>query len=438
MNWITQVLNTYNEITRTNPLVATLALPLIGGIMFYLKDVPKKLLELLVEYTTVTMSLNNAGYDGNLDAYNAFDKWFMQSGYRRFSKKFFMFRQYKDDLFAEETYKPYRLGIGNGLHMFFYKGKFFWFTKERLESGGSEKLKEEISIYAFGWNFRVFEDLVDLFNEKRGMTGEVMVHHFNREARSWEEVGKLPQRNIDTFCMNAELKADIINKITEFLGRREWYRRKGLTYKITSLFQGPPGTGKTTLVKLLAVHFKRDLYVLDLADQTNASLPDALSKIKPGSFLLLEDVDQAGGAVKNRKKKKELADVMADMNLNLLTMSGYLNAFDGVVSLDNLIIFKTTNCPEDLDEAVKRDRRIDHEFTIGELTSKEIWTYMLQMYELDENNLPANAVVLSFLNSDIRLPGCQVENAFIDHPEDHRAFLEKIVQRANARVKLAA
>lgn len=436
MNWINQLLNTYNDLTRSNPLIATLALPVIGGIMFYLKDVPKKLWDLLVAYTTVNMSLNNAGYDGNLDAYNAFDKWFMQSGYRRFSKNFFMFRQYKDELFVDEVYKPYRMGIGNGLHMFFYKGKFFWFRKGRMDSSGSEKQKEEIDIYTFGWSHSVFEDLVDLFNLKRGAAGDVLIHNFNREARSWEEVGRLPQRSIDTFCMNSALKAEIIGKITEFLGRREWYRKKGLTYKITSLFQGPPGTGKTTLVKLLAMHFKKDLYVLDLSDQTNASLVDALSKIKPGSFLLLEDIDQAGGAVKDRTKKKELVDVVADMNLNMLTMSGYLNAFDGVVSLDNLIIFKTTNHPEDLDEAVKRDGRIDHEFTIGELTSKEIWAYMVQMYELDREMQGIWCV--PFLAYDIQLPGCQVENAFKEHPDDPRAFMDEIAKRASSRLKLAA
>jgi hypothetical protein len=435
MNWIHQLLQSYNEITRTNPLVATLALPVVGGIMFYLKDLPKKLFDLFVAYTTVTMTLNNTGWDGNIDAYNMFDKWFMQSGYAKWSRSFFMFRQYKDDMFSDETvYKPYRMGAGRGTHIFFYKRKLFWFEKGNLDSGGSEKQKEEITIRTFGWKQNVFYDLVDLFNEKKGGSDDVFIHKFNFSDKSWEQVGKVPVRSIDTFCMDSGLKAEIIGKIEDFFNRREWYRKKGLTYKMTDLFYGPPGTGKTTLCKLLAAHFKRDLYVLDLSQQTNESLIDALSKIKPGSFLLMEDVDQAGNAVRDRKKKKDLAEIVMDMGG--LTMSGMLNAFDGVVGLDNLVILMTTNHPEDLDEAIKRDGRVDNEYLIGELGSKEIFQYMQQMYELNDEMRQIWCV--PFMAYNMTLPGCEVENAFKNYPEDPRGFIDDVAERVSTRLKLAA
>lgn len=439
MHWLNQLLQMYSDLTRANPLVATLALPIIGGIMFYLKDVPKKLWDLLVAYTTVTMSLNNAGYDGNLDAYNAFDKWFMQSGYKKWSKTFFMFRQYSDDLFQGEEYKPYRMGVGNGKHFFFYKGKFFWFVKGKLESGGSEKLKEEISIHTFGWSHQVFEDLVNLFNEKKHAANVVMIHKFDASTRSWEEVGKIGDRGIETFCMNSEQKAEILKKIGDFQNRRAWYKKKGLTYKTSFLFFGPPGTGKTTLSKLLAAHFKKDIYLLDLNGHTNNSLVDALSKIKPGSFLLIEDVDQSGSAVKDRTKKKELTDVLAlDLMGNGLTMSGMLNAFDGVISLDNLIIIMTTNHPEDIDAAIRRKSRIDNEYLIDELGPKEIWDYAVIMYDLEDKHLPADPNMLTFLNSSLRLPGCEVENTFKEYPESVGDFLNEICHRADLRLKKAA
>lgn len=437
MNWITEVFRQYNAATQANPLLATMILPVVGGLMFFMKDVPKKLWDTLVRYTTVTMWLNNAGYDGNLDAYNMFDKWFMQSGYGKYSRSFFMFRQYRDDMFADETiYKPYRLGVGDGYHFFFYKRKFFWFSKGKLESGGSEKQKEEIMLRTFGWKQSAFQELVELFNMKKGGADDVFIHKFDSANKSWEQVGKVPLRDISTFCMNEETKAEILNKIVQFTKRRDWYRKKGLTYKESFLFLGPPGTGKTTLCKLLAAYFKKDLYVIDLTDHTNASLVDALAKIKPGSFVLMEDVDQAGGAVKDRSKKKELVDVVMDMNC--LTMSGFLNAFDGVVALDNIIVLMTTNRPDDLDAAVRRKSRINNEYLIDLLSTKEIWNYARLMYELDDKYLSPDPTVLTFLNSDLRLAGCEVENAFKENPDDVVAFLNDVTGRMGKQLKLVA
>jgi SpoVK/Ycf46/Vps4 family AAA+-type ATPase len=281
----------------------------------------------------------------------------------------------------------------------------------------------------------VFRDLVDLFNEKKGASDEIFIHRFGSD-KTWEEVGKIPMRDVDTFCMNEDQKRDILKKITDFTNRREWYRKKGLTYKTSFLFYGPPGTGKTTLAKLLASHFRKDVYLIDLSQHSNNSLIEALSSIKPGSIVLMEDVDQAGGAVKDRKKKKELTEAISD-SLSPLTMSGMLNAFDGVVGLDNVIVIMTTNHPEDLDEAVRRKSRIDNDYLIGELTNKEIAPYMKLMYELDD--LETQRFMLSVHSEEWELPGCEVENAFKENPDDPEAFVRELARRNHVkRLKLAA
>lgn len=424
MDWINSIISHYNELTKLNPLVATIAIPLIGGIMFYLKNLPSRLWDMFIRYTTVTMSLNNAGYDGNIDAYNLFDKWFMLSGYKRFSRNFFMFRQWREELFAEETYAPYRLGIGFGYHFFFYEGRLFWFVKRKLDSSGAEREKEEITIRTFGLNNTVFERLTGLFNAKRTRSEMISVHALGGRD-GWKEICEVLPRDISTFCMNAEQKNDILAKIQRFIDNRDWYRRKGLTYKVSFLFYGPPGTGKTTLSRLLAMHFRRDIYTMDLSSMSNESLVAALANIRPGSFLLLEDVDQAGNAVRKRKKdaEKQAVEIATEaLTGGGLTMSGLLNAFDGVVGLDNLIIIMTTNHPEDLDPAVRRKSRIDNEYLIDELTSKEIWEYVLQMYDTMSQE-HHDRVYKYLISNEIRLPGCDVENLFKENPDNPVAFL---------------
>jgi hypothetical protein len=424
MDWINSIFSHYNEITKMNPLVATIAIPLVGGLMFYLKNLPSRLWDMFIRYTTVTLSLNNAGYDGNIDAYVLFDKWFMHSGYKRFSRNFFMFRQWREELFAEESYAPYRLGIGFGYHFFFYEGRLFWFMKRKLDSSGAEREKEEITVRTFGLNNTVFERLTVLFNAKRSRSEMISIHTF-KGRDGWKEVCEVLPRDISTFCMNLDQKNDIMAKIQHFIDSRDWYRRKGLTYKSSFLFYGPPGTGKTTLSRLLAMHFRRDIYTLDLSTMTNETLVTALANIRPGSFLLLEDVDQAGNAVRKRKAdaEKQAVEIATEALMGGgLTMSGLLNALDGVVGLDNLIIIMTTNHPEDLDPAVRRKSRIDHEYLIGELTSKEIWEYVLQMYDTmsEEHH---DRVYKYLASSEIRLPGCDVENLFKENPDNPVAFL---------------
>jgi chaperone BCS1 len=435
MDWIAEIISHYNVITKANPLVATLLIPIVGGLMYYLKNAPRALWSLIMRYTTVTMALNNAGYDGNVDAYHAFDRWFMQSGYKRFSRNFFMFRQYNG--YKDDVVKAYRLGIGNGVHYFFYSYRFFWFRKGRLESSGSEREKEEIRIFTFGWNHNVFEELVGLFNKKTENKSTITIHTYSQANGSWNEFADVPIRDINTFCMNQDLRNEIIAKLQHFIGNREWYRKKGLTYKTSYLFYGPPGTGKTTLARLLAGNFRRDIYMLDLNALSNTGLVNALSSVKPGSFVLIEDIDQAGGAVRNREKKKgeavTLMDAMSEMGN--MTMSGFLNAFDGVAALDDVIIITTTNHPEDLDPAVRRKSRIDNEYLIDELTQVEVFQYFEQMY--DEATEEQHTRALSFLSkNEIRLPGCEVENAFKENPDSPIGFLSVVHSRHMARIPI--
>jgi len=425
LDWINSVMQSYYAATKESPLLATAALPVLGGLMYAVRNLPQQLWEAVKRQLLVRLTLNNAGWDGNQDAFHAFDRWFMQSGYKRWSRRFFLFRHYERESGPKDQF--FRIGIGNGTHFFIHEGKLFWFTKGNLDSSGSERQKEEITVSTFGRNSRAFDSLVDMFNQPRERGGAITVHNWSTKDSSWEERQDVLPRKLSTVCISEKNRTDILKRIDEFTENKAKYRRKGLTYKLSMIFTGPPGTGKSTLCKSVAGHYAKDLYLLDLASMTNKSLLNALTTVKPGSIVLIEDVDGAGNAVKDRTDEKQ--DLVTMLDIQELTLQGVLNAIDGVISLDNVLIFMTTNHPEKLDAAFQRKGRIDYHYVIDNMTKTEIQDYMKIMYD----DHPSIQNMLSALNhvgrSDLWLPGCEVENAYKENMEDPLGFVDELLVR---------
>jgi chaperone BCS1 len=120
------------------------------------------------------------------------------------------------------------------------------------------------------------------------------------------------------------------------------------------LFSGPPGTGKTSLTAALAGVFGLDIYVLSLLDPycNEDALVRLFSAVPSRCIVLLEDVDAAGlkraDDPRMNKKFKEGEAVEKDTGLppkpvTAISLSGLLNAIDGVSSSEGRILIMTTN-----------------------------------------------------------------------------------------------
>lgn len=145
----------------------------------------------------------------------------------------------------------------------------------------------------------------------------------------------------------------LVSDVQGFLDAEADYNRRGMPYHRGYLLYGPPGTGKTSIVRALAAHFGLDLWYAPLGDmQKDASLINLVNEVKPGSILLLEDIDVYHSS-------RERADDEG------LSMAGLLNALDGVATPHGLITFITTNHIEVLDDALLRSGRIDVQEEVG-------------------------------------------------------------------------
>ena len=146
----------------------------------------------------------------------------------------------------------------------------------------------------------------------------------------------------------------IVEDMRKFLGQEIKYVEAGIPWHRGYMFWGPPGTGKTSFGRALASHFNVDVYHISLPSvDSDSTLMDLLHNVTAGSILLIEDIDVTGVTVSQRGEGDD------DDEDSGVTLSGLLNALDGISTPHGMITIMTSNYPQGLDSALTRKGRID-------------------------------------------------------------------------------
>ncbi|KAL9129232.1 MAG: hypothetical protein Q9217_002273 [Psora testacea] len=310
-----------------------------------------------------------------------------------------------------------------GTHRFFHKGRFFQFRRDQkhvMDSGwgGYTTMQndEHVTLTCLG---RSNEPVKMLIREARDFylnkqkTCTTVRRPLPKEQRSrghggWTRAATRPSRPMDTVVLDHELKHRVLNDINEYLhpATPRWYSNRGIPYRRGYLLHGPPGTGKSSLAWAIAGVFGLDIYCISLVDPnlTEEELGMLFTTLPRRCVVLLEDIDSAGLSKRQESKgndkqqaETEAAKIGAEITKAFesvqkrndkkdkqgISLSGLLNAIDGVASHEGRVLILTTNFPEKLDEALIRPGRIDMKVEFTNATRTQTRELFTRMYSPD-------------------------------------------------------
>lgn len=177
---------------------------------------------------------------------------------------------------------------------------------------------------------------------------------FIAENMRWTFLSHLPKRRPES-VFHPACKA-VVADLEQFLGAEREYGVHGIPYKRNYLFYGPPGTGKTSMLTAMASQMGANIFLMSFTQNiTDAGFMRLVSKIPPGSIMVLEDVD----ALFTERVVNDAG------NKSMVSFSAILNTLDGIARSHKLITVMTSNYRDRLDKALIRPGRMDYvvEFT---------------------------------------------------------------------------
>ncbi|KAH9895216.1 hypothetical protein C8Q73DRAFT_790378 [Cubamyces lactineus] len=269
----------------------------------------------------------------------------------------------------------------NTTHTIYYRGH--WLRVKRWRKGDTGS--EVISVSVVARNNSILKQLV--LQAKKEYEAEA-VHriqiYFADCHGCWRWTDSRHKRPMSSIVLNPGVKEMLLADTKDFLKSEKWYADRGIPFRRGYLLYGVPGSGKSSLIHAIAGELMLDIYVVSLSSSwiNDSTLTTLMGRVPARCIVLLEDLDAAftrstsrdGNATGNpegkteektteqptttsssrrTRKTEQLSDV------NTLSLSGLLNALDGVAASEGRLLFATTNHLERLDPALSRPGRMD-------------------------------------------------------------------------------
>ncbi|KAH9584093.1 BCS1 [Trypanosoma melophagium] len=244
----------------------------------------------------------------------------------------------------------------NVRHWFWYNNRPMLLQRRRVETQamGTDVL-ETMQFSTIGLSARVMQEMVEDAHRLTSLRNSDHTVIYQNSGGRWTRQDPRRRRPMHSVVLDGHTAAELLQDVKLFLRSGRYYEDLGVPYRRGYLLHGPPGCGKSSAVMALAGELRLAICPLSLSGRglSDDALIGLLNTAPLRSIVLLEDIDRAFSADSH------------------ITMSGLLNALDGVAAQEGRLVFMTTNHVERLDDALIRPGRCDVKVEIGLLSPSQ-------------------------------------------------------------------
>ncbi|KAJ7698037.1 P-loop containing nucleoside triphosphate hydrolase protein [Mycena rosella] len=247
-----------------------------------------------------------------------------------------------------------------------YRRRYMEVTRIKTNTGRRGQMEEKLEISILTRHHRVLNELLREAKKAYMAAAESLISIYISDSNNnWSKVASRAKRDMNSIILDPGVSEVLVEDARDFLGSKAWYAARGIPFRRGYLLYGAPGSGKTSIISSIAGELGLDIYMVSLSRSglDDSALSELISNLPEKCVALMEDIDAAFTHSLNRDAEPAGDDAAPGAPptapTSRLSLSGLLNALDGVAAQEGRILYATTNKYSALDPALCRPGRMD-------------------------------------------------------------------------------